>query len=109
MGSELVVSVLADKYVKKDYGPIYSEDERLNIVSLMGCKVYLCNAPGPQYLIRLLKPDIYARGADYIGKSMPEDKDLQLLNVKVRYTQSIPPTTSEIIQRIMAKQACLSS
>ena len=111
MGDLLYVSVLSDSFVFKEYGPVYTQDERLAIMRGLKCVdgALLCNDTGPQYLIENLRPNIYVRGSDYKGKAMPEDAVLSACGVEVRYTRSVPPTTGQIVQRILARQACLSS
>lgn len=100
-GDRLVVSVLADNFVVKNR-PIYDEKARMQLIGDLRCvdQVILCKAPGPQYIIERLKPDVYVRGTDYRGKRMPESNLLEEMGIPVRYTKSVPPRTSEIIQKI---------
>ena len=101
MGDRLIVSVLADKYAMKRK-PIYSQEDRLKLVQALRFvdEVVLCDAPGPQAILRARKPDIYARGSDYRWKPMPESALLKRLGIKVRYTRSVPPRTSDVIAAI---------
>ena len=97
----LVVSVVADKFVTKRK-PIYGETARVRLLRSLRCvdQVVLCKAPGPEALISKLHPDIYVRGSDYMGKEMPESALLTHLCIKVRYTKSVPPRTSEVLLKI---------
>ena len=99
----LVVSVVPDKYATKRK-PIYDEKARVRLLRSLRCvdQVELCDGPGPEKLIRKLEPDIYVRGADYRRKEMPESALLRRLGINVRYTQSVPPRTTEVIARIRA-------
>lgn len=100
-GDFLVVSVVADKYITKRK-PIYDEKARLRLVSSIKCvnTALLCTAPGPEEIIAQLKPNVYVRGSDYEGKEMPESKLLREMGISVKYTQSIPPRTGDIIREM---------
>lgn len=102
LGTFLVVSVVADAFVTKRK-PIYGEKARVALLKALRCvdQVVLCKAPGPEALISKLHPDIYVRGSDYLGKTMPESALLEKLGIPVRYTQSVPPRTTEVIARMM--------
>ena len=99
----LVVSVVPDKYATKRK-PIYDEKARVRLLRSLRCvdQVELCRGRGPEWLIRKIEPDIYVRGSDYRGKEMPESALLRRLGIKVRYTKSVPPRTTEVIARIRA-------
>lgn len=106
LGDKLCVSVVPDKFIEKHIGrPIYNEVERLTLVDALKCVdgVFLCDGPGPENVIRLVKPDLYVRGEDYAGKEMPESALLREMGIPVVYTQSVPPRTGEIIERILAR------
>jgi len=102
-GDFLVVSVVADKFLSKGKA-IYSQDERLDLLHALRVvdEVILCNAPGPEQIITNVYPAVYVRGADYVGKEMPEGAVLKRLGIPVRYTTSCPPRTSEIITRVLS-------
>ena len=102
-GDYLVVSVVADRVLSKGRA-IYSQDERLDLLHALRCvdEVILCNAPGPEQIISELRPAVYVRGADYVGKEIPEGALLKRLGIPVRYTTSCPPRTSEIITRVLS-------
>ena len=101
-GDYLVVSVVADKFLSKGKA-IYNQDERLDLLHALRAvdEVILCNAPGPEQIIQDIRPAVYVRGADYVGKDMPEAVVLKRLGIPVRYTTSCPPRTSEIITRVL--------
>lgn len=102
-GDKLVVSVVADRHVWKPKRPlVYGQDERLTVLAAVKYvdEVVLCNAPGPELVIAKLKPDVYVRGPDYIGRRMPEQRILEEMGIPIRYTQSSFPRTTEIIERI---------
>jgi D-beta-D-heptose 7-phosphate kinase/D-beta-D-heptose 1-phosphate adenosyltransferase len=100
-GDWLIVSVVPDKHLSK--GPaIYREMERVRLLKALRCvnQVELCDGPGPENIIQRVLPNIYVRGDDYIGKRMPESALLEKLGIAVGYTKSVPPRTSEVIERI---------
>ena len=101
LGDFLIVSVVADAYITKRK-PIYSERARVRLLKALRCvdSVQLCQAPGPQEIIRRFTPDVYVRGSDYKGKTMPESFLLKRLKIPVRYTKSIPPRTTDILKAI---------
>ena len=100
-GDRLVVSVVADRFVSKRR-PIYNQDERLELLRALRCvdEALLCSARGPEDIIREIQPDVYVRGADYVGRVMPESALLEKLNIPTRFTTSCPPRTAEVIERI---------
>lgn len=101
MGNYLVVSVVPDRYVTKRK-PIYDEKARVKLLKALRCvdQVMLCDAPGPEKLIRRLHPDIYVRGSDYRSKEMPESALLRKMGIPVRYTKSVPPRTTDVIEAL---------
>ena len=101
MGDALIVSLVPDRYVTKPGRPIYNEDERIALLrALRYVDAVEFSQAGPQALLRKHRPALYVRGSDYACRAMPEDDVLRELGVAVRYTRSIPPTTSDILKRI---------
>ena len=104
LGDRLVVSVVADKYLKHK-SPVYPDYQRLAMLRELRCvsHVWLCNAPGPEKIIRALLPDLYVRGPDYRGKPMPERALLTKLGIRIRYTSEGPMRTSNAIEAIRCR------
>ena len=102
-GDILKVSVVADKFVLKPRPLIYGEDARLRLLAALRCvdEVLLCNAPGPEEIIASLRPDVYVRGPDYIGRRMPESDILEQLGIPIRFTPSSFRRTTETIGEII--------
>ncbi len=100
-GDYLIVSVLADRFVKKQY-LINEQRTRLYMVEALGCvdEVALCDAPGPQPLLQKFKPYIYVRNDEYQDQTKPEYALCQKLGIKLGFTRTVPPHTSELIERI---------
>ena len=103
-GDWLIVSVVPDKHLSKGQA-IYSEMERVRLLKALRCvnQVELCDGPGPENIIQRIQPNVYVRGDDYIGKRMPESDLLEKLCIPVRCTKSVPPRTSEVIERIRCR------
>lgn len=101
-GDRLYVSVVADKYVKRSRPLIYNQAERIAMLSSLRYvdKAVLCDAPGPEVLISSIRPDVYVRGADYIGKQTPEEKILKKLRIPIKYTATMRLGTTELIEKI---------
>ena len=93
---------MADKFVSKGT-PIYNQDERLDLLHALKVvdEVMLCTSPGPEAIINEIRPHVYVRGADYVGKEMPESALLRRLGIPVRYTTSPHQRTSDIITRVL--------
>ena len=103
-GDYLIVSVLSDRCVDKERKLIDDELDRMFKVSSLRCvdEVVRCNEPGPGYLIRTIKPYIYARSDESLPRNKPEYHDCKLLGIRVGFTKTVPPHTSDIIAKIRA-------
>ena len=102
-GDRLIVSVLADRFVKKPY-LINAQATRLAMLASLKAVdcVILCQAEGPQEVLRTWKPDIYARNDEYKDRSKPEYELCKELGIRVAFTVTHPPHTSDLIARIKA-------
>lgn len=100
-GDALVVSVVPDKFVKKQR-LVYTEAQRLGMVQALRWVsiALLCNAPGPEDLILGVRPSVYVRGSEYVDRSKPEYVLLESLGIPVAFTKPIPLHTSELIEQI---------
>lgn len=101
MCDQLIVSVLADRYV---YKPFIVNDERTRMFQVSMVKgvsdVILCDAEGPLAIMRKLKPDVYIRKDEYIKMIPPEYAVAKELGIECKFTKTVPPSAKEIIQRI---------
>lgn len=104
-GEHLIVSIVADRFVTKGRFLLNDERERMFSVSSLKCvdSVVLCEAPGPDELLRKLQPSIYVRNDEYIDQIKPEYEVCKELGIAVGFTRTVPPHTSEIIARILAQ------
>lgn len=104
-GDYLIVSIVSDKFADKGRALINDQRERMFSVGALKCvdEVVLCDAVGPQELLRRLRPYIYVRSDEYIDQSKPEFDLLKELGIAVGFTRSIPPHTTDLIARIVAQ------
>ena len=107
-GDCLVVAVNSDssvRQIKRAGRPIIPEAQRAEVVAALGFVdwVTLFDEPDPLNLIRLLKPSVLVKGADW-----PEDEIIGAAEVKesggkvVRIPLEEKMSTSEVINRISA-------
>ena len=85
-GDRLVVSLVADRFIDKPG----RQDERLRKRMLEALRVVDCVlltlGPGPEELLRCVRPAIYVRGQDYRDKRMPENAVTDELGIECRFT-----------------------
>ncbi len=70
LGDRLIVSVTADKWVKKGIGrPHFTAEQRAEALRALECvdEVYINDDEGCWDLIRKIKPAFYVKGVDYVG------------------------------------------
>lgn len=68
LGSRLIVSITADKFVNKGPGkPVFPEGLRADALVALSCVDYVTIVPAPDGVaaINIIKPDVYIKGSDY--------------------------------------------
>ena len=111
-GDTLVVTVTPDKYVNKGpHRPAFTEDLRAEAIAALDCVDYVAINKWPTAVetIALLKPDIYAKGADYkdaekdyTGKIIDEDAAIKSVGGKIAFTDDITFSSSSLINRYLS-------
>ncbi len=105
----LIVSVTADKYVRKRKGlnrPIISENLRAYSISQLESVDYVIISPYERAteLINALKPSFYIKGSDYINKQTPgitaERKAIANVKGEIKYTFDEKFSTTDMINLI---------
>jgi D-glycero-beta-D-manno-heptose 1-phosphate adenylyltransferase len=87
-GDALIVGVNSDaseRGLKGPSRPIYTQDERLEIldaIRFVDCLV-LFEEPMCDNLLRALRPDVHAKGTDYTADTIPEKAIAQQLGIEV--------------------------
>lgn len=106
-GDYLLVSVLADKFVKKGRECIDDQMDRMFKISSLRCvdEVVLCNEPGPMHILATRRPALYVRNDEYLLQDKPEYKICKKLGIQVGFTKTVPPHTTNIVERILKRES----
>ena len=77
LGEKLIVAVNSDASVRQIKGegrPRIPDQERAEVLAALADvdAVTIFDAPDVKELVRLLRPDIHAKGTDYTAESVPE-------------------------------------
>jgi len=107
----LVVTVTADQFVKKGPGrPIFNENLRAETLASFASVDYVAinHAPTAVNCIKLLKPDVYVKGQDYIdrskdvtGKISEEEEAIVSVGGRIVFTNEITFSSSNLINEHM--------
>ena len=106
LGDVLVVGLNTDASIKKLKGenrPIQDQNSRLNILAALNCvdAVVLFNEDTPLELIKLVKPNILVKGADYQINQIVGAKEVQENGGEVKTISFLEGySTSNIINKI---------
>lgn len=106
-GDVLVLFMNSDSSVRRLKGPkrpIVSEEERAVVAAGLGCIDYVClfNEDTPENVISEIKPDVWAKGADYEGKDIPEAKIINGYGGKIAYISFVEGCSStNIVEKII--------
>ena len=99
MGDRLIVSVTRNAYVNKGPGrPFFNEGQRLSIIQAMRCvdDAFLTN--GALEALEIVKPDIFVKGNDYVGKIEQRHSDYcRAHGILIAFTDQPVFSTTEII------------
>ena len=68
LGDWLVVSVTADHKIGKEGHPVFSQNERAEMVAALRCVDEVMIVASAGEAIEILKPDVFVKGAEYDGK-----------------------------------------
>lgn len=84
-GDLLVVGVNADRAVSKAGRPIVPEAERAELVAALEPVdfVVIFGEPTADRLLRTLAPHVYAKGADYTRKTLPEARTARQMGARL--------------------------
>ncbi|NQT72548.1 MAG: adenylyltransferase/cytidyltransferase family protein [Chloroflexi bacterium] len=108
-GDILVVTVTPDKYVNKGpHRPAFTEQLRAESIASLDCVDYVAINKWPTAVptIKLIKPNIYAKGPDYkdpihdfTGKIIEERSSVEDVNGKILFTDDITYSSSNLINK----------
>src|SRR3989338_8755594 len=106
-GDVLVVTITKDKHVKRGPGrPIFNEHLRAETLASLAVTDYVCivDSPTATECIKILKPDVYAKGADYkqkekdvTGKIYDEEEAIRSVGGRLVFTDDITFSSSKLI------------
>lgn len=105
LGDELVVSLLADEFVKVAKGPrrpIHTLHERIEQISELRCvdRVTVVNGPGHEaveQMIAIVKPAVYVKGSDTKG-TFGEERFVRLMGIELVYVDMVArASTSRVL------------
>ena len=106
LGDLLVVGLNSDTSVQQLKGPnrpIYQQNHRANLLSTLIYvdAVLIFDGPNPSNELQVIKPDIFAKGADYDIAELPEAKIVQGYGGRLVSLDLIEHiSTTDIINRI---------
>ena len=109
LGDILVVTITPDEYVKKGPNrPAFNSDLRMQGIASLKCVdfVSLNRWPSAEKTIKVLKPNIYCKGEDYIdtkkdltNKIAEEIKAVKSVKGKIRYTTEPTYSSSNLLNK----------
>lgn len=103
LGDRLVLAINSDASVRRNKGshrPIINETDRVRqLLSIHGVdNVYVFAEPTPLAALRLLEPDVYVKGDEYLSREMPERALLDRMHCQIRFcSHSSPYSTSRLV------------
>ena len=106
-GDVLVVTITKDKYVRRGPDrPIFNEHLRAETLASLAVTDYVCiiDTPVATECIKVLKPDVYAKGVDYkekekdvTGKIFEEETAVKSVGGRLTFTDDITFSSSKLI------------
>lgn len=108
-GDVLIVTITGDAYVNKGPGrPVFTAPLRAEMLAALGYVnwVAINEAPTAENVIAALKPDVYAKGADYAeaendatGKIVDERASVEAYGGRIHFTDDITFSSSSLLNR----------
>lgn len=107
----LVVTLTADEFVNKGPGrPVFTGPQRAEMLAALDFidQVAINHAPTAEPVIHAVRPNVYVKGADYVdaekdvtGKIVDERQAVEAHGGRLRFTDDITFSSSELINRHM--------
>lgn len=108
-GNMLVVTITQDKYVDKGPGhPVFNQRLRAESVAALQCVNYVAINEWPTAVetIKKLKPNVYAKGSDYIGRENDptvrvheEEVAIESIGGRIHFTDEITFSSTKLLNR----------
>jgi D-beta-D-heptose 7-phosphate kinase/D-beta-D-heptose 1-phosphate adenosyltransferase len=105
LGDVLVVGVNADSAVRKPGRPLVTAVERAELVAALDPVDYVVifEEPTADALLRSVRPDVYAKGADYSSETLPEAATAREVGARVEFIPLVPNrSTSALAARLLS-------
>ncbi|MBU1694058.1 MAG: adenylyltransferase/cytidyltransferase family protein [Verrucomicrobia bacterium] len=112
MGDLLIVTLTPDGYVDKGpHRPAFNEELRAEAIASLSCVDYVAlnRWPTAEETLRLLRPDIYVKGAEFkdtasdmTGKIGREEKVIHEIGARLAFTEDIVFSSSHLINTHMS-------
>ena len=108
MGDVLVVTVTPDLYVDKGPGrPVFNQGLRIDSIAALECVDYVAinKWPTAEKTLRLLRPDIYAKGQEFkkledkTGKIQKEFEIIKEIGAELKFTHEIVFSSTELLDK----------
>lgn len=108
-GDVLVVTLTRDEHVGKGPGrPVFNQRLRAESIASLGCVDYVAVNLWPTAIetIKKIKPDVYAKGADYenaqddlTGKITDEENAVRSVGGRIHFTHEMSFSSTELLNR----------
>jgi len=85
LGDWLVVSVTRDDKVNKEGHPVFTQDQRAEMVAALRCVDEVMIVASAGEAIEILKPDVFVKGSEYDGK-LKEKERVEAYGGRVAFT-----------------------
>lgn len=108
LGDVLIVGLNSDASVRKLKGPhrpVNSQDDRAEILASLECVDYVSvfDEDTAVEFLKLVKPEIYAKGGDYDPKDLPEAPTIQEQGGRIEILQHVPDkSTTGLLAKVKA-------
>ncbi len=108
-GDLLVVAVNSDASIRRNKGkgrPVVPEAERVEVLAALECVdlVTVFDDPTVDALLRLLRPDVHAKGTDYTPETVPERETAREVGAAIAIVGDPKAhATSDLLRRIRGK------
>jgi len=110
MGDVLVVTITADKFVNKGPGrPVFTQEQRASHLASLEMVDYVAIVDAPTALpaIEIIKPAVYVKGPDYLGKTTPnfiaECDAVREYGGEIRWTSGFSSSSSVLINTLLPR------
>jgi D-beta-D-heptose 7-phosphate kinase/D-beta-D-heptose 1-phosphate adenosyltransferase len=109
LGDVLIVGLNTDESIRRIKGksrPVNSLADRLQVLAGLSSVDHIApfgdeSDDTPMGLINIVRPDIFAKGGDYLNKELPEASTVEACGGKIVFIDHVPDhSTTRIINRI---------